>query len=229
MLNTLYLKDTWLEFGDDLTYYPSKIDFKNYDGTITTIDMLNRGYLVGSIYEGEGFKAANITTQGGYSLKFLVPNENVNVEEVFTSDNLKFLNDLNNAPFAPFDEATNTLYQTRVIFPEFETSFNENILDMLREEMGIKGLVELTTRGSTIIKDDVPHACSKVQHVAKLKVDKKGMEGAAITAIAMNGATDDLFAYKVVQQDFIVDKSFGFTLTDRSGINLFSGIVKSVK
>lgn len=227
LLNTLYLKDNWLEFGEELDYYPNKVAFKNYDGTTSNVQLLEHGYQLGAIYDGGDFKAVRITTDANYTLKFIVPDKGVDVKDVFNEANLKYLNNVSNEPFDGYHKETNTYYYTNVIFPEFEASFNDNIKGMLINDLNIKSLFEQKVGESTILADNIVNYCSEVRHVSKLKVDKKGIEGAAITAIIMAGSAEPEPKNEVFQ-DFIVDRAFGFTLTDSSGINLFSGIVKNV-
>ena len=77
----------------------------------------------------------------------------------------------------------------------------------------------------------IPGVVTQVRHVTKLKTDKKGIEwaGAAITAVQVEATSPDIgVTYKIVEQDFIIDKSFGFTLTDNQGINLFSGVIAKI-
>ena len=74
---------------------------------------------------------------------------------------------------------------------------------------------------------DVDMLCSAVIHQAKLKVDESGIEGAALTYIAMDNATacpPEVDVYL----DYIVDRAFGYVLTDYSGTILFSGVVNTI-
>jgi serine protease inhibitor len=67
-----------------------------------------------------------------------------------------------------------------------------------------------------------------VLHKCKLTVDKKGIEGAAVTASDGAGAGDP-GSYTNVYHDFVVDRAFGFVLTDSYGTVLFSGAVNTLK
>ena len=76
------------------------------------------------------------------------------------------------------------------------------------------------------ISDDVLY-CDGVIHQTNLTVNKKGIEGAAVTIIPGAGAPGPS-DYVDVYYDFIVDRSFGFTITNSNGFILFSGVVKNV-
>ena len=64
-------------------------------------------------------------------------------------------------------------------------------------------------------------------HKCALKVNKKGIEGAAVTAVVGDGAGAPI--YQNVYHDYTVDRAFGFILTDGYGTVLFSGAVNKIK
>lgn len=71
--------------------------------------------------------------------------------------------------------------------------------------------------------------CDGVRHVAKLTVNKKGIEGAAATVLPRAGsAGPGEKIYEDVYEDFIVDRAFGYTVSDRHGNILFSGVIANV-
>ena len=61
--------------------------------------------------------------------------------------------------------------------------------------------------------------CYKIQHVTDLTVDRKGIEGAAVTVAA--GGAESAEMYETVRGEFVVDRPFGFILTDTYGTSLF--------
>ena len=67
--------------------------------------------------------------------------------------------------------------------------------------------------------------CRQVTHAAKLKADRKGIEGAAVT-VAADGATSA--EPPEVMLDFVVDGTFGFILCNRYGTTLFSGVIDDI-
>ena len=68
--------------------------------------------------------------------------------------------------------------------------------------------------------------CSHTAHYARLEVTKKGIEGAAATIIDV--APGSSAPVKEIYEDFIVDASFGFVISDNMGANLFSGIIRTI-
>jgi serine protease inhibitor len=59
-------------------------------------------------------------------------------------------------------------------------------------------------------------------------VDRKGIEGAAVTLMAMGATSAPSDEYTKLYFDFIVDKAFGFIITDSYGATLFSGVVNEL-
>lgn len=230
LLNTLYLKDNWFRFGQDLSEYNTPIDFKNSDGSTTNTTLYYGSYSSGNIYHGDTFSSYYIDTYNGLRLTFMVPNDGYSVDDIFTSENINLVTDVNSndSIYAPNDDENKVTYFTRAIFPLFEAEFNNDLIEFLKSEFNILDLFSqtdcdlsglLATRG----------VVTQVRHVTKLKTDRKGIEGAAITAVQLELTSPDIGAtYKIVKQDFIVDKSFGFILTDNQGINLFSGVIEKI-
>ena len=71
-------------------------------------------------------------------------------------------------------------------------------------------------------------ACAAVIHKCNLTVNARGIEGAAVTAMIKAGAAGP-GEYEEVYHDYIVDRAFGFVLTDSYGTVLFSGVVNTAE
>ena len=125
------------------------------------------------------------------------------------------------------DEEAKKEYVTRCLFPEFEASFKQDIKDILEKEMGIKELFS-DDCDFTNITDEDDICCGKVVHQTKLIVDKTGMEGAAVTIVAMGPTSAGPGEYEKVYQDFIIDRDFVFVISDYSGNVVFTGVIKNI-
>jgi serine protease inhibitor len=66
-----------------------------------------------------------------------------------------------------------------------------------------------------------------VTHVAKLVVNKKGTEGAAVTVIDMMATAAPYEEYKKVYETFVVDQEFGYVVSYNNNV-LFSGVVTNI-
>jgi serine protease inhibitor len=124
-------------------------------------------------------------------------------------------------------------YNTRCLFPSFKASYDEKINDVLKSEFNIntlfdKAKCDLTNFAEVPAKYENMY-CEKIQHVTDLTVDEKGIEGAAVTLVQLDGATSaGPNEYEYVYNDFVVNKSFGFIITNSRNVTLFSGVVKSI-
>ena len=227
LINTFYLKEVWNEDGDELKFTDKAYDFKNADGSVTNIKLLQGYYADGKAYEGEGYTSFYTRTEHNFDIKFIVPTDGHTLEEVFTADNIYNINNLGDYGYK--DEENKLRHHTRVFFPKYKASFDGDIAEILKNDFGIDKLFELGECDFSNVTD-VPLACDKVIHKCSIDVNDKGIEGAAVTAILMygNGGPMDIEDYKNVYHDYIVDKAFGFVITDNCGAVLFSGVVNSV-
>ena len=226
LINTLYLKDMWNGSGKDLSFTDKEYDFTQSDGTVKILYYLQDGYRPGRICETETFTHFYTQTFNGYKLKFILPQEGYTVDDVFTEENLAAVNALTD--YKPVDNTNRIEYYTRCLFPEFGAEYNKDVKPLLKSEFGVQKFFLPAQCDFSSLTDDEAF-CAKVQHVTKLTVDKTGVEGAAVTIVA-NEATsagpDD--PYIKVYEDFIVNGAFGFILTDRYGMTLFSGVINQI-
>lgn len=226
LLNTLYLKDTWLKLGGDLPFYKDKISFINSDKETITKDFLEGKFIQGKTYEEESFRSFYTETENGYCLKFIVPNDGYAIGDVFTEENIDKITSNSSSIYNGIDEENKIIYETRCIFPEFEATFDKDIHKFIREEFGVNDF--FTDRCDFTPMTDTFAYCSEIRHVAKIKTDRKGIEGAAITAIVAAGESDGWTEYETKYEDFFVDRAFGFILEDTYGRNLFSGVIEEI-
>ena len=225
LINTLYLKDIWNSLGDELNYTDQTYDFVNYDASTTKTKLLQGSYNKGRIYECDEFSTFFTSTANGNKIKFILPNEGFGVDDIFTAENLAEINSITN--YEAVDNTNKIVYNTRCLFPEFTAEYDDDIIALLRQ-MGINDLFSVKDCNYTALTETNAY-CSSVVHVTKLKVDKIGVEGAAVTIIANDGESmPPYFDYEHKYSDFVIDKSFGFILTDKYDNTLFSGVVKKV-
>lgn len=225
LINTLYWKDVWNHFGDELKFTENEQSFKNADGTAKNLKLLQGNYINGKTAEFDNFKSFYAQTYGGYKLKFIVPDEGVSVKEVFTAENISAVNSADFTVNA-VDEENKIQYYTRCVFPEFSTECSLDLKDILKDKFGITNLFVKGKCDYSNFTEEGAY-CESVQHITKLKIDRKGGEGAAATVI-INAPTSAEPIYRNEYEDFIVDRAFGFVLTDSNGVQLFAGIVDKI-
>ena len=224
LINTFYLKDVWNEHGTNLGFTSSKYCFINSNGNITETKFLSGYYNNGKAYHGEGYTSFFTTTEHNITIKFIVPNDGYSLEDVFTPENIYDINNVESYGYV--DHENKQLHHTRVFFPEYEASYDGGITDVLRNDFGIN---KMFTQGecdfSGITNESV--YCDTVIHKCNLKVDKTGIEGAAV--VATRGLTSPgPDEYEDVYHDYIVDRAFGFVIVDNYGSVLFAGVVNNI-
>lgn len=228
LVNTYYLKEIWEENIDELPLTKDLYNFINSDASIKETKLLEGRYVYGKVYEEEKFTHFYTTTQHGYKLKFILPNDGISVHEIFNEDTLKKVNNIED--YNSYDQINKEMHLTRTFFPKFEAEYDDDIKNVLLNEFNIKSLfgVESICDFSNILQD-VDVYCSSVIHKTKLKVDEVGIEGAAVTVMMMcESAAPNEDPIKYVYHDYIIDSSFGFILTDNNDITLFSGVVNKI-
>lgn len=223
ILNTLYLKSLWDSTSEELQLSNEKYDFVNKDGSTTSKNLLITQYQQGRALRKEKYSSFFAQTADGDRIRFIVPNDGFTIEDVVTPE---IISEINNEAYEGFDEENNTMYYTRTHFPGFEAEGDIKAKKILKlmgiSDFFIDGACDFSPLTETHVY------CDEVMHEAKLKVDKKGIEGAAYTAVIMKGESAPYFEYKQVYEDFIVDKAFYYVLTDHNNLPVFSGIVNKI-
>lgn len=225
LINTLYLKDVWKYNGDEIDRTNEAHTFINSDASTANQRLLQGKYITGRAYTTDSYSAYYTTTYHGYKIKFLLPNEGYTVTDIFTANNLESMNAVKD--FDAEDEENLIRYHTRCLFPEYKSEYNGDVKDILQQQFGITSLFEEQACDFTALTDSKPAFCSGVIHQTSLEVNRKGIEGAAVTIIPGAGAPGP-DEYKNVYVDFIVNKAFGFILTDAYNTVIFSGVVKNI-
>lgn len=228
LINTLYLKDSWNLDGKDLEYTEEEYQFAAGNGDVVSKKLLRGAYSLGRVYEGETFSSFFTSTAAGFKIKFIVPKDGFTLSEVFTAENIALANSVTD--YQGLDDENLTRYYTRCLFPEFTADYSEDVIGILNKYFGISDLFdEGACDLSKLLKEENQtkgaDCCTSISHITKLTVDKKGIEGAAVTALVDAGTSAP--PYEEVYCDFIVDRAFGYIITDNYGTTLFSGVINN--
>ena len=224
LINTIYLKALWNVYGDKIPLTIESYNFVERSGEVERTKLMQRGFIEGRAYEGEKYTSFYTTTYNGFKLKFILPKENYTIDEVFTAENVFEVNAVTD--YNSVDEEKMEQYFTRCFFPEYEAECDENIARILMEDFGVNALFDWGRCEMNELTDEKV-VCAKVQHTIKLSVDRRGIEAAAVTHIPGAGAPGP-GPYTRVELDFIVDRAFGFIVTDKYDTTLFSGVVNEI-
>lgn len=223
LINTLYLKTIWNTDGEGLFFTDRTYSFTSADGSVKNVKLLQGEYVNGRAAEFDDFTTFYTKTYDGYKIKFILPKDGYTLSQVFTSENIAAANSVSD--YDGYDVENGVAYLTRVLFPEYKCKYDKDVKDILTEKFGIQSFFQPYVCDFSALTDEACH-CTKVQHVTDLTVDKEGIEGAAVTVVEMDCESEG--PSLAVYDDFIVDKAFGFIITDWQDITLFSGVVNNI-
>ncbi|MDE7076466.1 MAG: hypothetical protein K2O62_04005 [Clostridia bacterium] len=231
LINTLYLKTVWGTNGSDLPFTQEDYAFTAKDGTVTNKKLLRGNYESGKVKEADKYSTFYTSTSDGYKIKFILPKDGYTVDDVFTEQTIAEVNAITN--YGGYDSENNISYETRCIFPEYKCGYDDDIIKVLKNNFGVKkffidpGLNPDGCDFSTLSESNECY-CKIIRHVTDLTVDKTGVEGAAVTVIGMDAATAVGPDVTFIRSDFVLNKAFGFVLTDWYNTTLFSGVVNNI-
>ena len=223
LMNTLYLKDIWNDWGGDLNT-TSETKFKNANGNVSSKELLVGYSEDGKAIETDDYSCFFACTRYGRYLYFVKPNEGKALKDVFNKEAMQYV--LNHKNYVYQDNEKLERYHTNCVFPEFKADSDIDLIKMFRNDFNVTSMFDpMKCDFSNIMKEPAPGYVEQFKHIAKLEVNKKGIEGAAVTYMAYSGAVYN--PYTQVKEDFVVDQEFGLVLT-RNGNVLFSGVVTNI-
>ena len=222
LLTTLYFKDQWRDkFWEDAT---KKDTFTAADGEKQTVDFMHRTDDRAAYYRGENYTVAELRFRSGQSMRFLLPDEGTTLESLLADG--KAVGGL----MAYGMDAALPSAEIHWSVPKFDVDSNLELTDALKA-MGVTDVFDFNKADFSPLIDeekfDESVAVTQVQHAARVKIDEKGCEAAAFTAVtadAMSAAPEDL---PVVEMD--MNRPFAFLITGVDGLPLFLGSVNTLK
>ncbi len=217
LVNALYVEDMW----DDEEFKQRKEDFTYEDSTIKNTDFNISKYHDGQVGKEEKYSFQRIISLNNFTLSFILPNDGYTIEEVFTEDTIK---NVNGYKYVYSNSSLMENYHTRCIFPSFDIGSNVNIGKTIEKYYDVDFL--FNSFDNRLVDCDT--VIDKVIHQTRLKVNKDGFKGAAVTIITTEGASAGIM-YREVYYDFLVNKPFGVILSNNNGVIIFTGIVNNIQ
>ena len=222
LLTTLYFKDQW---RDEFWAKETRQDvFTAAGGAQQTVDFMHLTQDRASYYRGENYTVAELRFQGGQAMRFLLPDEGTSLESLLADGSAA-------GGLLGYDKKEN-LPSGKLIWsvPKFDISSDLELTDALKA-LGVTDVFDFDKSDFSPLIDeekfDESVAVTKVQHAARVKIDEKGCEAAAFTAVTadeMSAAPEDL---PVVEMD--LNRPFAFMITGVEGLPLFLGTVNTLK
>lgn len=211
LASTLYFQAGWSdEFNDRLT---EEDIFTSADGTETRIDFMHTTR-DGSFLRQNGYQAASLGTKGG-TMTFVLPDEGVTPADLLKDPD--FLTEV-----TQFEDEIYGEVQWSV--PKFDVDSELDLKPTL-EGLGITDVFDADAADFTPLTDIDPVWLDQAKQIARVKVDEKGVEAAAVTLMANAGASAPPEDPKICVMD--LNRPFLFIIRDGSAI-LFVGVVEQV-
>ncbi len=212
LINTLYFKDVWDLERDRLRTETRA--FTTPSGTKQHEFILGE-YVDGQVQETDLCYYFYTKTSMGYKAKFILPKSGHTLKECMTSEHLDKIN--RDTEFNVYDKDSKK-HLTRCIFPSFKVDSSTKLKEIFADNNLLTNTFSLYY--SPLVTQ--PLQVSDIKHKVIVDVSKTGIEGAAVTIIISKAGT----AYEPdekVYHDFVIDKNFGFIITDKSDVVLFEG------
>ena len=221
LLSALYFKDRWSdEFYDGAT---SEDTFTAADGTAQRADFMHKTEDRASYVRGEGYTVAQLSFRGGERMIFLLPDEGTSLKS-FLADGSAV------GGLLGYDMGV-SLPSGKLIWsvPKFDVSSDLELTDALRA-LGVSDVFDFDRADFSPLVDfdrfDKAVAVTQVQHAARVKIDEKGCEAAAFTAITAETTAAMPEELPVVEMN--LNRPFAFMITGVDGLPLFLGTVNSL-
>ncbi|WP_297233860.1 serpin family protein [uncultured Flavonifractor sp.] len=211
LASTLYYKAGWIdEFnpgstGEDL--------FTAADGTETRVEFMHKNQN-GTFLRQDGYQAAALGTNFGEMI-FVLPDEGIAPADLLA--NPDFLTEVTD-----FEKGIWGKIQWSV--PKFDVSSDLDLKPTLTG-LGITDVFDPTVSDFSPLTDLEPVWLDQAKQIARVKVDEKGVEAAAVTLLEANGgsAPPEDMEYCIMD----LDRPFLFLI--RTGdVTLFVGVVEQV-
>ena len=222
LLSTLYFKDQWRdEFWEKET---KKDTFTAADGAQQTVDFTHLTQDRADYCRGENFTVAQLSFLGGHTMRFLLPDEGTTLECLLADDTVV-------GGLVIYDMGV-SLPSGKLVWsvPKFDVSSDLELTDALRA-LGVSDVFDFDRADFSPLVDfdrfDKAVAVTKVQHAARVKIDEKGCEAAAFTAITGDATAAMPEELPVVEMN--LNRPFAFMITGVHGLPLFLGTVNTLK
>ena len=214
IVSTLYYKATWTEGFKEEATAPQTFHGTKGD---TTVDMMNRTDGT-NVFQADSFAALIWDLQDGGMMMFLLPNEDVDVNELLTDPDV-----MSALAFDRTDERWSH-QQVHLAVPKFKVSAKSDLTGAMAALGVTDALNPFTSDFSPLTTERDDLFVSKADHAATLEVDELGVLGAAYTEMTVKS----LGLPPAECFEFVLDRPFMFAVTGADGSVLFSGIVRNL-
>lgn len=170
----------------------------------------------GVYYWGEDFGAMRLTLGDGDRMWMILPDEGFTPQDILNSGHAMELI-LGGASLSENQK----MLRINLSLPKFDVTDDTRLNDALKS-LGITDVFDPKQADFTPILPEQAAWLDTISHAARVKVDEKGVEAAAYTAMLFAGAARP----PEEEMDFVLDRPFLFVISSRSSnLPLFAGVV----
>lgn len=165
---------------------------------------------------GEKFSSASLSLQEG-EMVFLLPDEGVSIDECLADAEVRRFLQRNGR------WESSVGIKINYSIPKFDVSSEIGLEDGLRQ-LGVDSCLSAGADFSPLLGENAPLATAlAIEHRARVRIDEKGVEGAALTEITAGSAMppED-------EVDFVLDRPFLFLIRSGDGLPLFVGVINQI-
>ncbi len=210
LATTIYYKAAWAdEFWEDNN---TEETFHAPNGDLTC-DFMNQS-METNYYQGDQFGAVYRSLMNSGGMWLILPDEGVEVSGLLTDSQVMEMME------AGWDWEQGDYCQVNLSLPKFDVSADLNLQDGL-EALGVTDVFDADVADFSALSD-VAGVLSTATHAARVIVDEEGVEAAAYTVFAAEGAA---LVEPLEEIDFVLDRPFLFVITSDSDTILFAGVV----
>lgn len=212
LINALYFKGEWSSPFDEKYNYDDK--FHNYNGSTTKVTLMKRETTM-NVYRDKEVAALSLPYGNeAYAMTVILPNEGVNVDDIVANLDAESWN-----RYRFYGQR----HPVTISLPKFETEYTASELCISSlKDMGMKKAFDPTGDFTGISNTSI--YIDQIIHKARVIVNEKGTEAAAVSYIGMR-----LGSAAVPQEHvyFKVDRPFIYAISEVStGAIVFIGIQK---
>jgi serpin B len=212
IMNTIYYKGQW---GNTFNSAENTVDdFYVTDEETVKCEFMNRTDVMGSYYQGEGFKAYRLFVGNNESMILVLPDEGVSALDL-AAQKETFACMYSNEEEVP----------AKVILslPKFDYGNKYDLKEGLKA-LGITEAFDPEKADFGLISKDNPYLSSATQEL-HIAIDETGVEAAAYTELGLRCGGALIKDLPTVELKF--DRPFLYSIQSWDGIMLFAGIVNN--
>ena len=173
LMNAIYYKGSWADKFD--SSFTRKEDFTKGDGAKTKVDMMNQTSNVSYYFDKNCSAISKTYGNGAFKMTFILPDEGITTAELAKGLDRTALERIIKRKGSE---------EVIIKIPKFETSFTIELNDMLKS-LGMVDAFNPTKADFSSMSSHLSLYISRVLQKARIKVEEKGTEAAAVTVIDM--------------------------------------------